>query len=72
MKQKIIEEGLRLIDANETYPVQKLAFKFAYEIDEYKIDKAELVKLIGKNDSMIIEINKAIALRKFSDTLNIN
>ncbi len=69
MKQKIIEEGLKMIQAKETYPVHKLAFKYAYEIEEYKIDKVKLVKALGKKESMGTEVSKAIALRKFSDTL---
>ena len=69
MKQKIIEEGLKMIQENETYPVHKLAFKYAYEIEEHEIDKVKLVKALGKTESMAREINKAIALRKFSDGL---
>ncbi len=69
MKQKIIEEGLKIIKAQETYPVHKIAFKYAHEIEEYKIDKVELVKALGKSVKMSVEVSKAIALRRFSDTL---
>ncbi len=69
MKEKIIEEGLKMIKEKVTYPVHKLAFKYAHEIEKYQIDKIELIKSLGKSESMIVEVSKAIALRKFSDTL---
>jgi len=67
MNDIIVKEGLRMIDSNETYPIHKIAFKYAYELEEYKIDKLEFVKSLGKSKNMIIEMNKAIELRKFSD-----
>lgn len=65
----IIEEGLRMIQANDTYPVHKIAFKYAYELEKYKVDKIEFVKALGKSENMIVEVNKAIELRKFSDRM---
>ncbi len=58
-----------MIEKGETYPVHKIAFKYAYEIENCNIDKSELVKALGKTKSMVSEISKAIELRKFSDRL---